>query len=113
MRRGDLYRVKRPNTPDKDPRAHRVYVVVSRQILIDSAYITVVCAPVYSRYDALSTQVEVGVLEGLKHPSSIHCDNLVSLPKSVLTNYLGKLEARTLLELDEALRAALQLEHDT
>ena len=87
-------------------------MVVSRQVLIDSPYATVICAPVYSRYDALSTQVEVGIDEGLKHPSSIHCDNLVSLPKSVLTNYVGKLEAHTILELNQALRTALQLEDE-
>ena len=110
MKRGDLYRVKRPNTPDKDPRAYRVYVVVSRQILIDSTYSTVTCAPIYSRYDGLSTQIEVGVNEGLKRDSSIHCDTLVSLPKSSLTNYLGALPENTLNELGMALRIALALE---
>lgn len=110
MRRGDFYRVRRPDTPDKDPRAYRVYVVVSRQMLIDSSYSTVVCAPVYSRYDGLSTQVEIGVGEGLKHDSSVHCDNLVSLPKSVLTNYVGRLEGDALSNLDRALRVALHIE---
>lgn len=110
MRRGELYRVKRPNTPDRDPRAYRVYVVVSRQTLIDSAYSTVICAPVYSRYDGLSTQVPVGIDQGLKHDSSVHCDNLVSLPKSVLTHYLSKLEGETLRKLNQALRIALELE---
>ena len=62
-------------------------MVISRQVLIDSAHSTVVCAPVYTRYDGLSTQVKVGIDEGLKHDSSIHCDDLVSLPKSVLSNY--------------------------
>jgi mRNA interferase MazF len=109
MRRGDLYRVKRPNTPDKDPRAYRVYVLVSRQVLLDSTHSTVICAPVYSTHDGLSTQLEVGVDEGLKQTSSIHCDNLVSLPRVVLTNYLGKLSGAKLLELDEALRVALEL----
>ena len=109
MKRGNLYRVKRPNTPDRDPRAYRVYAVVSRQVVIDSSHSTVICAPVYSRYDGLSTQVVVGV-EGLKRDSSVHCDTLVSLPKSVLTNYIGKLKEDALQELDEALRVALGLE---
>jgi mRNA interferase MazF len=61
-----------------------VFVVVSRQVLIDSKFSTVVCAPVYSAYHGLSTQVLVGIEQGLKHDSSIHCDDLVSLPKSVL-----------------------------
>jgi mRNA interferase MazF len=33
----------------------------------------VICAPVYSQHDGLSTQVRVGVDEGLKRDSSVHC----------------------------------------
>jgi mRNA interferase MazF len=84
-------------------------VVVSRQVLIDSRHATVICAPVYSRYDGLSTQVEVGIDEGLKHDSSIHCDNLVSLPKAVLTNYIGQLPEASMAKLDQALKIALEL----
>jgi mRNA interferase MazF len=66
-------------------------VVVSRQVLIDSRFSTIICAPVYSVHDGLSTQVLVGIDEGLKRDSSIHCDELVSIPKSALTNFVGKL----------------------
>jgi len=48
--------------------------------VIDSRFSTVICAPLYSVHDDLSTQVRVGQDEGLKHDSSIHCDELVSLP---------------------------------
>jgi mRNA interferase MazF len=70
---------------------------------------TVICAPVYSRYDGLSTQVEAGLQEGLKHESSIHCDELVSLPKTMLTRYVGQLAAAKIKELDQALAATLDL----
>ena len=63
MRRGDLYRVYRGLR--HDPKRSRVFVVVSRQVLIDSRYSTVVCAPIYSSYDGLSSQVRVGTVEGL------------------------------------------------
>jgi mRNA interferase MazF len=66
-------------------------VIVSRQALIDSRFSTLICAPVYSSYDGLSTQVAVGVEEGLKQDSSVHCDELVSLPKSLLSGYVGRL----------------------
>jgi mRNA interferase MazF len=89
VKRGDLYRVLKPTA--KDPKRSRVFVVVSRQVLIDSPFSTVICAPVYSAHHGLSTQVAVGVDEGLKHDSSIHCDELVSLPKSALTHYIGRL----------------------
>ncbi len=83
--------------------------MVSRQVLIDSKFSTVICAPVYSAYHGLSTQVLVGIEQGLKHDSSIHCDDLVSLPKSVLTDYVGSLPPEKLAELNQALRAALDI----
>jgi mRNA interferase MazF len=107
VRRGELYRVYKSST--RDPKRSRVFVVVSRQVVIDSRFATVICAPVFSAHDALSTQVPVGVEEGLKHASSIHCDELVSLPKSVLTDYVGVLGSDKLAQLRPALLAALDL----
>ena len=108
MRRGELYRVKRPSK--RDPRKFRIFVIVSRQVLIDSRFSTVICAPVYSSYEGLSTQVPVGIEEGLKGDSSIHCDELVSLQKSILTQYVSMLPPDKVRSLDKALRIALQLE---
>lgn len=107
MRRGELYRVRRPSSAD--PKRFRVFAVVSRQVLIDSRFSTVICAPVYTAYEALSTQVPIGADDGVKHESGIHCDELVSLPKSLLTDYVGCLSAQKLQQLDRALRMALQL----
>ena len=107
MRRGDLFRVRRPG--GGDPKAPRVFVVVSRQALVDSRFSTVVCAPVYTRRDGLATQVDVGPDEGLKHESSIHTDALVSLPKSSLTDFVASLAPARLRAFDQALRVALAL----
>ena len=108
MRRGELYRVQKPGA--NDPKRSRVFVIVSRQTLVDSRYSTVVCAPVFSRRDGLSTQVDVGAQEGLKHDSTIHCDALVSLDKSMLIDYVGSLSPVRLTELQSALRIALTVE---
>jgi mRNA interferase MazF len=86
-----------------------VFVVVSRQMLIESRFPAVVCAPVYTRRDGLATQVDLGVEEGRKHESSIHCDALVSLPKSLLTDHVATLAAGRVRALDQALRVALAL----
>ncbi len=67
------------------------------------------CAPVYSAYDGLATQVPVGVSEGLAHESSIHCDEVVSLPKTALTDYTGSLTPQKTVELNRALRVALDI----
>ncbi len=93
----------------QDPRRSRVFVVVSRQVLIDSRLSTLICAPIYTSFLGLKTQVLVGVEEGLKHESSIHCDELISLPKSVLTNYVGTLSQPKIDQLAMALAAALEI----
>lgn len=108
MRRGELYRVFKASR--LDPREFKVFVIVSRQTLIDSAFSTLTCAPVYSRSYELSTQVPVGVEAGLKHESAIHCDELVSLPKAVLTDYVGALSEVQIGELNRALRIAVAVE---
>jgi mRNA interferase MazF len=106
MKRGELYRVRRPLS---DPKPARVFVVVSRQPLIDSTYSTVICAPVFTHWRGLPTQVTVSAAEGLKHKSAIQCDGLMSLEKSRLTDYVGELTADKLRELDNALLVALGL----
>jgi len=108
MTRGELYLVRKPGS--LDPKKQRVFVIVSRQVLIDSRFSTVICAPVYSRHDGLSTQVQIGEAEGLKTESSIHCDELASLPKAVLKRYVGSLKSATLREVDSALRVSLGLD---
>ena len=107
MRRGELYRVTHPSA--RDPKKQRVFVIVSRQILIDSRFSTVICAPVYTAYDGLATQVAIGPDEGIKYESSIHCDELVSLPKSALTNFIGILPPEKAEALNQALRIALDI----
>jgi mRNA interferase MazF len=108
MKRGELYLVRKPGS--HDPRKQRVFAIVSRQPLIDSRFSTLICAPVYSRRDGLSTQVRLGLAEGLKKESSLHCDELVSLPKSVLTHYVGSLKSAAMRELADALAVSLGLD---
>jgi len=83
---------------------------VSRPALIESRFSTVICAPVFSNGEGLSTQVAIGPDEGMKHSSWIMCDNLVSVRKSELTDYVGLLSSAKLTELDEALKKALDLD---
>jgi len=94
--RGDLYRVAHPSRTD--PKRSRAFVVVSRQVLCTMPeYDTVICAPVSSSR------------HGLKHANAIHCDGLVRLPKSVLTDYVGCLGPQKLAALHVALKVALDV----
>lgn len=106
--RGEVYLVSPP--PGKDPKRARGVVVVSRQTLCDSKADKVVCAPVNSNADGRSTEVPVGVEEGLKHTSVINCDQLILVHKSALTDYRGALSAEKLRRLRDALRVALAIE---
>ena len=108
MKRGELYRVERPHA--REPKRFRVFVVVSRQTLVDSRFSTIVCAPVYSARHGLTTQVDVGPEEGLRHDCSVHCDELISLRKTQLTRYVGSLGPAKLRRLDTALTAALGID---
>lgn len=105
MNRGELYRVYKGSS--RDPKKYRVFVVVSRQVLIESKFSTVICAPVYTRYDGLSTQVRLGIEAGLKHDSAIHCDELISIPKTLLTHFIATLSSEKIEELNEALQIAI------
>ncbi len=107
LRRGELYRVKHPSG---DTRRCRVVVVVSRPTHLAARFSTAICAPVYSQRGGLSTEVEVGPAEGLKHPSAILCDVLTSFPRGQLTDYVGTLGAAKLAALRAALRIAVDAE---
>lgn len=108
MKRGDFYRLAKPSK--RDPKKFRVYIIVSRNDLISTTFPTVVCAPVYSNYIGLQTEVEIGVDEGLKHDSSIRCDELVSIAKSDLTHFIGSLSPQKIQELNQALKVALEID---
>jgi mRNA interferase MazF len=108
LARGEIYLVSPP--PGKDPKRARALVVVSRQTLCDSRADKLICAPINTEADGRSTEVPVGIEDGLKHNSVINCDQLVLVEKSKLTNYLGSLSSKKLAALRDALRIALDIE---
>jgi len=111
VNRGDLYKVYKGSK--HDPKNYRIFVVVSRQALLDSNFSTAICGPVYSNYLGISTQIPLGVEDGLKHDSCMYCDELISIPKSMLSDFVGSLSRIKLIELDEALKIALAVESDS
>ena len=108
MKRGNLYRVEKPSK--RDPKGFRVFVIVSRQRFIEARFDSVICAPIYTNCIDLPSEVAVGVDQGLKHDSCIRCDELMSIPKSVLTNFIGSLSPQKIQELNQALKVALEID---
>ena len=107
MKRGELYRVRKPGG---DPKRSRVFAVIGRRAVIDSSHSTVICAPVFTRHHGLSTQVPVGLEEGLKHEGAISCDALMSVPKAALSDYVGTLRQEKIHTLNQALVIAVGLD---
>ena len=108
MRRCELYRIDKSDK--RDPKKKRTYIIVSRSTLLQSKYPTIICAPVFSSYTGLSTQVPIGINEGMKHDCCIQCDSLISLEKNKLTDFVGSLNGEKIKELNKALRIALHLD---
>ena len=110
MKRGDFYLVKKGKGDPKDPKRQRIWVVVSWQPLLDSNFPTVVCAQATTKgIPDLPSQVRVDESDGFKHPSTILCDALYSIEKSVLTDFKGCLSNEKMRQLDRALAVALGL----
>jgi mRNA interferase MazF len=110
LRRGEIYRVRQPQ--HGDPKKSRCFAVVSRQDLLDSKANRVLCAPINTSGVGLSTEVQVGVDEGLKQDSVINCDQITRLEKGMLTDYIGVLSLAKLKQLRSALAVALDIEDD-
>jgi mRNA interferase MazF len=88
-----------------DSRDYRVFLIVSRQYTVDASFSTVICAPVYTKYDGFTTPIEVD--EGLKHDNAVYCDELISIRKTLLTDYDSSLSPAKMEEVNAALRIAL------
>ena len=107
LERGQVYLLIQPRG---DPKRRRAVVVVSRQPLCDSRADKVIVAPINTNSDGRSTEVPVGIAEGLKHESVVNCDQLFLVPKSSLTNFLASQSPGTMRALRAALRIALDVD---
>ncbi len=89
-------------------------MVVSRPFVADNEDVsTVICAPVYSQVLGLTTEVVLGVDDGLPRTSAVRCDFLTLMFKSRLTQFVGTLSPEKILELNRALMVALDLSIDS
>lgn len=71
----------------------------------------ITCAPITRTTRGIRSEVQVGTGEGLPEPSVISCDNLITVPKSVLDEPVGRLGLDARLRLDQALRYALDIQY--
>ena len=107
MKRGELYRVR---VPRGDARRARVFLIVSRPEFTGVPYSSVVCAPVYSNGQGLATEVSITPAEGMKRQSWLRCDEVTSVARGLLTDYVGSLPPDKMVEVSRALAVALAIE---
>jgi len=74
--------------------------------------IAVVVAPISRTIRDIASEVRLGLEEGLPQESAASCDNLLTLPKDRFDpSPAGQLGADKIVELDRALRFALDINY--
>jgi len=71
---------------------------------------TVTVAPITTTARGLSTEVAVDAANGLAEPSVVSCDNITTIPTSVLGEQIGALLDRQERALSDAIQAAFDLD---
>ncbi|MHB1785442.1 MAG: type II toxin-antitoxin system PemK/MazF family toxin [Acidimicrobiales bacterium] len=69
----------------------------------------VTVAPITRTMRGLSTEVPVGLANGLDHDSVVSCDNIVTMLQSALGRHIGYFLPAQEAELARAIRAAFDL----
>jgi mRNA interferase MazF len=106
VQRGEFYRVRSPRNDAKDA---RVFLIVARSGFVDAPYSSVMCAPVYTNAHGIATEVPVGPGDGLRHDSVVRCDEVTSVEKRRLVDYVGSLPESRMREVNRALAIALDV----
>lgn len=113
--RGDVVLLNLPFASSTDAKVRPAVVVQSDRN--NRRLTTTIVAPVTSNLHNVAepTQVRIdvnspdGIQTGLLRPSAIKCENLATVVRREIRRHIGTLSPRLIQELNEALRAALEL----
>lgn len=103
MRRGEVWWAELP-----PPVGPRPVVILTRNSVLSSIQ-SVVVALVTRTARGIPTEVRVGRNEGLRRPSVVSADNLLTVPTARLTRQIGALARPRIDELNQALKFALDI----
>ncbi|MDP9337015.1 MAG: type II toxin-antitoxin system PemK/MazF family toxin [Actinomycetota bacterium] len=87
----------------------RPVLVLTREIVRPHVN-TVTVAPITSTIRGLSTEVPVGMANGLENPSVVACDHGTTIPKEALGSRIGLLLDDQEHALSDAIHAAFDLD---
>jgi len=100
MNRGEIW-LYTFGSPDK----RRPVLVLSRQKAISLLH-TVLVAPITSTIHGAPSEVQLGVDEGLKHPSVVNLDQIQTVDQKRLHHFVGSVGPETMSEVCRALLIA-------
>jgi mRNA interferase MazF len=93
------------------PAGRRPVCVLTRDAAI-AVLTAITCAPITRTIRGIRSEVEVGPAQGLPDRSVISCDNLITIPTTLLDpEPVGHLELHIRARLDQALRYALDIQY--
>jgi len=92
------------------PAGRRPVCVLTRDAAIE-VLTAITCAPITRTIRGIRSEVNVGPDEGLPEPSVVSCDNLLTVPKNVMDEPVGRLDLDARARLDRALRYALDIQY--
>ena len=103
MKRGDVWWADLPK-----PVGRRPVVILSRDSSIAVRDNLIVSEVIRTKRN-IPVEVSLGRDEGLKVECVINLDVISTIPKRLLTQWIGSLSAQKISEIDQALKFALQI----
>ncbi len=93
------------------PAGRRPVCVLTRDAAI-AVLTAITCAPITRTIRGIRSEVELGPPEGLPDQSVISCDNLITIPVTLLDQEpVAHLDLNSRIRLDQALRYALDIQY--
>lgn len=104
MRRGEVWWADLP-PPDR----RRPVVLISRDLAYDiRGFVTI--APVTTRIRGISAEVRLGPTDGLPRECVVNLDNINTIDKGMLQQFIVDLTQEKIRAVEEAIRFALAME---
>jgi mRNA interferase MazF len=93
------------------PQGRRPVCILTRDAAITVLH-SVTCVPITRTIRGIRSEVRVGRAHGLPSESVLSCDNVLTIPQSVLDpSPVGRLDDVTRARLDQAIRYALDIRY--
>jgi len=103
MRQGEIWWANLPA-----PQGWRPVVILTRNAAIDNLH-SIIIAPLTRTIRGIPTQVELSPEDGVQSACAISLDNMATVEKAVLIQWLATLSAQKMNELYEAVHAVFEL----